>query len=616
MHVMQVDMPATRGTEEHPENPQSRPPLSSLPLPLEKRTPSASSIDSWSRDLAFYSAPSRPQTPSSVRSSRPVSLPSSTALSSFPLAHINLPPAALAPFTTSPLTSPTHQTVPVSPPSGGSLPLPPSISISRRVSTPPEDLDALPLQLNFRFPKQERSVESEPESVDREAGRFARLRARTSSALQVRRSSASSSLRSKLQAAADAADRLASEDGSIAAPPPATAFPAATQGPVIVVESMAVLSSKKQAGGIPGSASKEQAVHQRTAGQLGDQVCGTESPAAHAPRGVHAFPLQNMDSVQPASHTQGAGNVRHVALRPEVKPEPEPEPALPPKKRSQSWGSHKAIGGRSTSTPLPLSRPLPSPPTVTTHPEPIIDSPPTPPPRAHGHGLTRGQNQYVPPAPSLTTHSVSPPTLHVAHVAPSTASHASLPAGAAAPSRVAHASTAPVVHTTHPLPPSQITHLSPSPPPPPPPPRTAQTATLPSRMGHASVSSVIQSTSSSSSHVDNMSTASAPQMRRRDASPSSSHGQHSPHTSERHGPYHHHPGHHHHPPHHHHGHPRSLSEPGPAGVLSSSQLAHAARLPVVRENGVRLQFGELWRTQRTVVIFIRHFWYARPPCFF
>ncbi|KAI0306174.1 hypothetical protein B0F90DRAFT_1591744, partial [Multifurca ochricompacta] len=42
--------------------------------------------------------------------------------------------------------------------------------------------------------------------------------------------------------------------------------------------------------------------------------------------------------------------------------------------------------------------------------------------------------------------------------------------------------------------------------------------------------------------------------------------------------------------------------------LSSSQLAHAARLPVVRENGVRLQFGELWRTQRTVVIFIRHFW--------
>ncbi|KAF8269876.1 AhpC/TSA antioxidant enzyme-domain-containing protein [Lactarius quietus] len=43
-------------------------------------------------------------------------------------------------------------------------------------------------------------------------------------------------------------------------------------------------------------------------------------------------------------------------------------------------------------------------------------------------------------------------------------------------------------------------------------------------------------------------------------------------------------------------------------MLSSTQLAHAARLPVVRENGVRVQFGELWRAQRTVVIFIRHFW--------
>ncbi|KAI9439740.1 hypothetical protein H4582DRAFT_1813115 [Lactarius indigo] len=43
-------------------------------------------------------------------------------------------------------------------------------------------------------------------------------------------------------------------------------------------------------------------------------------------------------------------------------------------------------------------------------------------------------------------------------------------------------------------------------------------------------------------------------------------------------------------------------------MLSSTQLAHAARMQVVRENGVRVQFGELWRTQRTVVIFIRHFW--------
>ncbi|KAH8987096.1 AhpC/TSA antioxidant enzyme-domain-containing protein, partial [Lactarius hatsudake] len=45
-----------------------------------------------------------------------------------------------------------------------------------------------------------------------------------------------------------------------------------------------------------------------------------------------------------------------------------------------------------------------------------------------------------------------------------------------------------------------------------------------------------------------------------------------------------------------------------SGMLSSTQLAHAARMQVVRENGVRVQFGELWRTQRTVVIFIRHFW--------
>jgi hypothetical protein len=44
-------------------------------------------------------------------------------------------------------------------------------------------------------------------------------------------------------------------------------------------------------------------------------------------------------------------------------------------------------------------------------------------------------------------------------------------------------------------------------------------------------------------------------------------------------------------------------------MLSSAQLAQVARFPVVRENGVRVQFGELWRAQRTVVIFIRHFWY-------
>jgi hypothetical protein len=47
--------------------------------------------------------------------------------------------------------------------------------------------------------------------------------------------------------------------------------------------------------------------------------------------------------------------------------------------------------------------------------------------------------------------------------------------------------------------------------------------------------------------------------------------------------------------------------------LSFEQLSQAARIPVVRENGVREQFGELWRLQRTVVIFIRHFWCAAFP---
>ncbi|KAI0283744.1 hypothetical protein BC826DRAFT_920416 [Russula brevipes] len=90
---------------------------------------------------------------------------------------------------------------------------------------------------------------------------------------------------------------------------------------------------------------------------------------------------------------------------------------------------------------------------------------------------------------------------------------------------------------------------------------------------------------------------SAPSLRQREASPSSSHSRHSPHISEKHG-------HHHH----HHAHARTLSEPASAGSLSFEQLSQAACIPVVRENGVRVQFGELWRLQRTVVIFIRHFW--------
>ncbi|KAI0029277.1 hypothetical protein K488DRAFT_28548, partial [Vararia minispora EC-137] len=42
------------------------------------------------------------------------------------------------------------------------------------------------------------------------------------------------------------------------------------------------------------------------------------------------------------------------------------------------------------------------------------------------------------------------------------------------------------------------------------------------------------------------------------------------------------------------------------------QLAAAAQMIVFRENGMPVPFGELWRTRRTVVIFIRHFWC--PSC--
>ncbi|PFH53135.1 hypothetical protein AMATHDRAFT_138118, partial [Amanita thiersii Skay4041] len=38
------------------------------------------------------------------------------------------------------------------------------------------------------------------------------------------------------------------------------------------------------------------------------------------------------------------------------------------------------------------------------------------------------------------------------------------------------------------------------------------------------------------------------------------------------------------------------------------QLARAARLPVIAESGVRVTFGSLFESQRTIVIFIRHFW--------
>ena len=570
MHVMQVDMPAPRVPEEGSECAPSR--VISPSLPLEKRTPSGSSIGSWSRDLAFYSASSRPQTPSSIQSSRPISLPAPVAIPSF--APVSLPSTSPPLFTTgTPLhISSTHQNVPTVATS-----LPSSISKSRRVSTPPEDLDALPLHLSF--PKQ-RCVESEPESVERENGRFARLRSLTSTGSQ--RVSASSSLRSTLQAAADAAERLAQEAALHALPP--GPIPTVKQAQPVVADNLVTSPVAEISPEL-----KEREVDQRVQLQPGGQGYAA-GQHTHAPS---VLPYQNADNVPPAARNQCVPSARPAPPKPV--PKPEPEATTKPKHRSLTRSSHRYFARRSTSTPLPISRPLPSPPAVTTHAN-LEKSPPTPPPRAHGHGMMGTQVQHAAATSSPSIHSA--PSSHVGHAPPSISSHTGLPAGAAPP-------RPPVAH---PFPPSQMSNL----PAPPPPPRTAYTVPLPSRMAHGSSSSVVQSASSSSSQIDNISTASAPQMRRRDASPSSSHGRHSPHISERHGHHHHH-GHH---PYHHGMHPRSLSEPGASGILSSTQLAQAARLPVVRENGVRVQFGELWRAQRTVVIFIRHFWYARHPRLF
>jgi hypothetical protein len=198
--------------------------------------------------------------------------------------------------------------------------------------------------------------------------------------------------------------------------------------------------------------------------------------------------------------------------------------------------------------------------------------------------------QRYPTAPTSLTDGAPQPTSHA-----SASSHISLAAGVAQP-RVVHAPTPAAPHTTSPIPLAQIAYRRP--PPPPPLSRSVQGMPMSSSTVHGYASNTMRSTSSNSSHFDNISTMSAPQLRRRDASPSSSHGWHSSHTSERLN---------HHPPL---PVPRSLSEQGFPGILSFAQLAQAARLPVVRENGVRVQFGELWRMQRTVAIFIRHFWYT------
>ncbi|KAK7035298.1 hypothetical protein VNI00_012065 [Paramarasmius palmivorus] len=43
------------------------------------------------------------------------------------------------------------------------------------------------------------------------------------------------------------------------------------------------------------------------------------------------------------------------------------------------------------------------------------------------------------------------------------------------------------------------------------------------------------------------------------------------------------------------------------GIPTREQLRHAEQLCVISESGVRVPFGDLWKNQKTVVIFIRHF---------
>ena len=405
MHVMHVDMPPNRVADKGLESPPHLPPKS-----LGKRSPSVSSIGSWSRDAAFYSAPSRPQTPSSIRSSRPVSLPPSSVLS-FPCVPANLPPSKPAPFTTSPLTTSTHHAA-----STLATSLPRSIPNSRRVSSPPEDLDAFPIQLHLRFPKQEQSAESEPESVERESGRFARLRARTSAAFQTRRSSTSSSLRSTLRVAAEAADNLAAEAVSITAPSTVTPPPKVSQAPVAMSEIAKTISLT---AGTPLEVKKQPKEFQRMGSQTGGPGYDTDQ-LAPAPSISHTYPPQNADDVLSVSRTQVAADLMQHSPPKKTDVKTEPESASTLKRRSASRGSHKTTARRSSSTPLPLSRPLPSPPTVTTHPGPTVKLSPMPPPRAH---LSHPQVQRFALAPTSSMQGEPPLGSHAVYVVPPAMSH-------------------------------------------------------------------------------------------------------------------------------------------------------------------------------------------------
>ncbi|KAI0368820.1 hypothetical protein BV20DRAFT_947462, partial [Pilatotrama ljubarskyi] len=44
--------------------------------------------------------------------------------------------------------------------------------------------------------------------------------------------------------------------------------------------------------------------------------------------------------------------------------------------------------------------------------------------------------------------------------------------------------------------------------------------------------------------------------------------------------------------------------------LTRDQIAHAAPLTVIAQNGLRVPFGELFKERKTIVCFIRHFWCA------
>jgi hypothetical protein len=53
-----------------------------------------------------------------------------------------------------------------------------------------------------------------------------------------------------------------------------------------------------------------------------------------------------------------------------------------------------------------------------------------------------------------------------------------------------------------------------------------------------------------------------------------------------------------------------LSEEPESVLPTQAQLSIAASLDVVSEDGIRIPFGDLWLGQRTIVCFIRHFWYV------